>query len=158
MNRPAPRTVRRRFFVALGRALRLAWPILSMIFAIQVALGGTLPKIDNDARRRYVALDLNRLDGLLETFYKRAIEKVDTQAALCVVKILERRALLLGLDSPQKLDIVQVQAEKQPTQHERIRAALMSLKYGPNGRPNGDGAVPSDLDPVPPSDDPKSSH
>jgi hypothetical protein len=39
MDRPTPKTVRRRFFVALGRALRLAWPVLSMIFAIQVALG-----------------------------------------------------------------------------------------------------------------------
>ena len=36
MNRLA---VRRRFFVALGHALRLAWPVLSMIFAFQVALG-----------------------------------------------------------------------------------------------------------------------
>jgi hypothetical protein len=39
MDRPTPKTVRRRFFVALGHALRLAWPVLSMIFAIQVALG-----------------------------------------------------------------------------------------------------------------------
>jgi hypothetical protein len=39
MNRPTPRTVRRRFFVALGHAIRLAWPILSMILAIQIALG-----------------------------------------------------------------------------------------------------------------------
>jgi hypothetical protein len=39
MNRPAPRIVRRRFFVALGHAVRLAWPILSMILAIQIALG-----------------------------------------------------------------------------------------------------------------------
>jgi hypothetical protein len=35
---------------------------------------------------------------LLETFYKRAIEKADAQAGLLVVKILERRALLLGLE------------------------------------------------------------
>jgi hypothetical protein len=39
MNRPAPRIVRRRFFVALGHAVRIAWPILSMILAIQIALG-----------------------------------------------------------------------------------------------------------------------
>ena len=63
----------------------------------------------------------------METFYKRAIEKVDTQAALCVVKILERRALLLGLDSPQKLDIVQVQAEQQPSSHEKIRRTIMEF-------------------------------
>jgi hypothetical protein len=39
MNRPAPKTVRRRFFVALGHAIRLAWPVLSIMLAIQVALG-----------------------------------------------------------------------------------------------------------------------
>ena len=39
MNRLAPKTVRRRFFVALGHAIRLAWPLLSIILAIQIALG-----------------------------------------------------------------------------------------------------------------------
>jgi hypothetical protein len=47
---------------------------------VDASLDRTLPKVDNDARRRYVALDLNRLDGMLETFYKRAIEKADAQA------------------------------------------------------------------------------
>jgi hypothetical protein len=87
-----------------------------------------------------------------------ATEKADAQAGLLVVKILERRSLLLGLDSPQKLDIVQVQAEKQPTRHELIRAAIMNLRIGPSGGSNGDDTAPSDLDSVPPSDDPKSSH
>jgi len=31
--------VQQRFFVALGHAIRLAWPVLSIILAIQVALG-----------------------------------------------------------------------------------------------------------------------
>ena len=39
MNRPAPKIVRRRFFVALGRAIHLAWPVLSIILAVQFALG-----------------------------------------------------------------------------------------------------------------------
>ena len=39
MNRPAPQTVRRRFFVALGHAIHVTWPVLSTILAIQVALG-----------------------------------------------------------------------------------------------------------------------
>jgi hypothetical protein len=121
-----------------GRSARSIGKQLSLtVGEVDASLDRTLPKIDNDARRRYVALDLNRLDGMLETFYKRAIEKADAQAGLVCVKIMERRALLLGLDSPQKLDIVQVQAQEAPTRHERIKAALMSLKYGPNGR-NGD--------------------
>ena len=39
MNRPARKTVRRRFFVALGHAIHVTWPVLSIIVAIQVALG-----------------------------------------------------------------------------------------------------------------------
>ena len=31
--------LRRRFFVAAAQALRLTWPVLSIILAIQVALG-----------------------------------------------------------------------------------------------------------------------
>src|SRR5258706_4943482 len=39
MNRPAPKTVRRRFFVALGHAIHVTWPVLSAILAMQIALG-----------------------------------------------------------------------------------------------------------------------
>ena len=70
---------------------------------INASLDRTLPTIDNDARRRHVSLDLNRLDGLLETFYKRAIENVDAQAGLLCVKIMERKAAMLGLDSTRRL-------------------------------------------------------
>jgi len=39
MNRPAPKTLRRHFFKALGRAIHLTWPVLSTILLVQVALG-----------------------------------------------------------------------------------------------------------------------
>jgi hypothetical protein len=39
MDWPARRIVRRRFFVALGRAIHLAGPVLSAILAVQVVLG-----------------------------------------------------------------------------------------------------------------------
>src|SRR5262249_62314717 len=39
MNRPMSKPVRRRFFVGLARAIHVAWPILSIIFGIQIALG-----------------------------------------------------------------------------------------------------------------------
>ena len=38
MNRPASKTVRRRFLVAVGHAIHLTWPVLSTILAFQVAL------------------------------------------------------------------------------------------------------------------------
>src|SRR6516165_12095444 len=84
---------------SIGKELRCT------VGEVDASLDRTLPKIDNDARRRYIALDLNRLDELLKVFFARAIEKVDAQAGLLVVKILERKAAMLGLDSPQKLDV-----------------------------------------------------
>jgi len=39
MNRPTPKSLRRRFLVALVRAIHVTWPVLSAIIAIQLALG-----------------------------------------------------------------------------------------------------------------------
>ena len=39
MNRPTPKTLRRRFLVALGHAIHVTWPVLSVIIAIQLGLG-----------------------------------------------------------------------------------------------------------------------
>jgi voltage-gated potassium channel len=39
MKRLPPKSVRRHFFVALGRGIRITWPVLWMILAIQIALG-----------------------------------------------------------------------------------------------------------------------
>ena len=39
MTRPTPKAVRRRFFMGLGHAIHVTWPVLSTILAIQVALG-----------------------------------------------------------------------------------------------------------------------
>jgi hypothetical protein len=94
---------------------------------VDAALDRVLPKIDNAARLRYISLDLNRLDVLLKTFSKLAIEKEDTQAGLLCVKILERKAALLGLDSPQKLDIVQLQAQQAPSSYEQMRQTLLNF-------------------------------
>src|SRR6516165_7250494 len=39
VKRGAPKSVRRRFLVAIGHAIHLTWPVLSTILAIQLALG-----------------------------------------------------------------------------------------------------------------------
>src|SRR2546428_6562491 len=39
MSPPAPKSVRRRFLVALRRGLYVTWPVLSGILVIEVALG-----------------------------------------------------------------------------------------------------------------------
>ena len=39
MNRLVPKTVRRRFIEALGHAIHVTWPVLSVIIVIQLVLG-----------------------------------------------------------------------------------------------------------------------
>jgi uncharacterized membrane protein len=39
MNRRSPRTLRRRFLVALGHAIHVTWPVLSVLIAMQLDLG-----------------------------------------------------------------------------------------------------------------------
>jgi hypothetical protein len=39
MKRLAAKTIRRRFFVALGHAAHVTWPVLSLILMIQLGLG-----------------------------------------------------------------------------------------------------------------------
>ena len=121
-----------------GRSARSIAKQLSLpVSEVNAALDRTLPQLDNAARLRHISLDLSRLDGLLETFYKLAIEKQDIQAALCVVKILERKARLLGLDQPTKLDVVQVQA---------LREAIMRIAR-PGWQPgDDDGAADGAVD------------
>jgi len=123
---------------SIGKELRCT------VGEVDAALDRVLPKLDNAARLRHISLDLQRLDALLKTFFARAIEAVDAQAGLLVVKILERKAAMLGLDTPQKLDIVQVQAEEAPQGHDKIFEMIMRIKHGPNWQPgNGNGSDPA---------------
>jgi len=39
MTGPTPKSLRRRFLVALGHAIHVTWPVLSAIIAFQLALG-----------------------------------------------------------------------------------------------------------------------
>ena len=116
-----------------GRSARsISKELCCTVADVDASLDRTLPKIDNAAKLRIIALDLDRLDELMKVFFKRAIEKQDCQAGLLVVKILERKAAILGTDAAQKLDIVQVQAQKEPSQHDKIKDAIMRVARGPN--------------------------
>jgi hypothetical protein len=91
---------------------------------IDERLGG---EINNQTRLKAIKLDVARLEGLMQPFYERATKDRDVAAGTLCVKILERRALLLGLDSPARVDIVQMQAAQQQPRHEKIREAIMRL-------------------------------
>ena len=121
-----------RFARSISKELRCT------VSEVNAALDRTLPQIDNAMRVRHISLDLQRLDELLKVFFARAVEKVDAQAGLVCVKILERKAALLGLDQPTKLDVVQVQVQEAPSSFDKIRETVMRLRNG-NGQQSNDG-------------------
>jgi hypothetical protein len=98
-------------------------------------------EVDNRMRLRAVKLSAARLDALRVPFFEKAM-KGDAQAGLLCVKIEERRALLFGLDQPlqSRVDVYQIQAAEQPTQHEQIRRAIYAIARGdPDYQPDDDG-------------------
>jgi hypothetical protein len=128
-----------------GRSARsISKELRCTVGEVNAALDRTLPQIDNAMRLRHISLDLQRLDELLKVFFARAIETVDAQAGLLCVKILERKAAMLGLDTPQKFDIAQVQAQEAPQGHDRIFEMIMRIKHGPDWQPgNGNSSDPA---------------
>jgi hypothetical protein len=114
--------------------------------------------LDNDMRLKAIKLDVARLEALMLPFFERATKDRDVAAGTLCVKILERRALLLGLDSPVRIDVTQVELQQAPTQYEKIKAALMSLKYGPDWQPPDANGSDSAVDVLSNSDDTKPSH
>ncbi len=59
---------------------------------------------------RVIALELVRLDQLVRAYWARAASG-DLEAAAFVLKVLERRAKMLGLDSPKRIDVRALVAE-----------------------------------------------
>jgi hypothetical protein len=69
------------------------------------------------ASKRSLCLELERLDQLMEVFYRRAVNDGDVQSGLLVTKIIERRCVMLGLSTPQQavLQIVDNATPKETT-------------------------------------------
>src|SRR5262249_53355068 len=128
-----------------GRSARsLSKELRCTVGEVDAALDRVLPKLDNAMRLRHISLDLHRLHELLKVFRTRAIEKADVQAGLLCVKILERKAALLGLDAPTKLDIVQVQAQEAPAGYDKIKEVIWRLGHPDRPMPEDWGNKPGD--------------
>jgi hypothetical protein len=76
-------------------------------------------------------VELARLDELQETFYARALEG-DVQYGALVTKIIERRSVMLGLDTPQTavLQIVNEAAQETSPTRSSARSTRCSKTKG----------------------------
>ncbi|WP_454617529.1 hypothetical protein [Bradyrhizobium cenepequi] len=96
--------------------------------AVDDALGRVMARLDNHHRVRAAQIELERLDFLHRAQFAKAMQG-DTAATNTCVRISERRAALLALDSPVRVDIVERsrEATPAPSSTERIRAAIDRL-------------------------------
>ena len=85
--------------------------------------------LTNDQRLKAIKLDTARLEALMAPFFERATKDRDVQAGTLCVKILERRALLLGLDQPtqSRVDVYQIPPPDAVSSHEKIRRTIMEF-------------------------------
>jgi hypothetical protein len=69
------------------------------------SLDRSLPKLSPEVKVRLYREDLSRLDELLAAFYPLAKTGSSSAAQTCI-KLIERRACMVGFDAPTKVDIL----------------------------------------------------
>jgi hypothetical protein len=80
-------------------------------------------------RARVLSIELQRLDELHWIFHKHAVETHDPASGTLCVKISERKACLLGLNAPVRLDAMQLTDQQlQKTSTQRIREVIDQLR------------------------------
>ena len=85
-----------------------------------------------ELRARAVEMELERLDDMQQVFYLKMRNDSSEEAGALVLRIMERRAKLLGLDAPPRGDTAIDEAMPRPqTSVDRIRAAIERVARGP---------------------------
>jgi hypothetical protein len=86
-----------------------------------------------------LTIELQRLDELHRVFHKHAVETQDPASGALCVKISERKACLLGLNAPVRLDAMQLTDQQlQKTSIERIREVIDQLRGIEPPKPESD--------------------
>jgi hypothetical protein len=99
----------------------------------QAIISSQCTPVTLELRLHTIELELSRLDELANTFHPKALQG-DVQAAALALKIQERRAALLGVDSPLRIDSAQARAAavpQQPSSVDRIMVAIRRIAGKP---------------------------
>ena len=142
---------KRRDLILHKRVRRIADDYGCTIAEVHAVLDHHPIEIDRDKYlKRTLALELLRLDELEEAFRDKAIVDRDVASGALLVRIAERRATLLGLNSPlgHAVQVIQHEPENKPTSTERLRAAIDRIR----------GKRLQDDLPATDQDDPPSTH
>ena len=80
-------------------------------------------------------MELDRLDRLQRAYWKPAVVDLNTKAADIVLKIMDKRAKLLGLEAPSKSDVRVVSYEGNHNVDAEIERIIGLLDQVGNGQP-----------------------
>ena len=124
-----------------GLAVRvIAQQVGCSVADVNAAVERRMIKVDNAYRVRAVALDLENLDRLQGVFMQMAANK-DVEAGGLVVRIMRRRAEMLGTDSPMRVDPIQLSLVegRHETSTENLRRIFEEVmsESAPPARSNG---------------------
>lgn len=64
-------------------------------------------RVPIEPAREFVAIECRRLDALIEALWSKAVDG-DEGAVATMLRVMERRARMLGLDAPTKHELTQV--------------------------------------------------
>src|SRR5262245_27003528 len=124
---------------------RIAEELGCTVKQVEELLASMCPAVSPELRERTRQLELARLDELQRAHYAAALAGGAT-ATMVVLKIMERRSRMLGLDVPTRIEAVQLlEPPARETSTERIRRVLADLVA--EGDPGGDGDDHPELPP-----------
>lgn len=96
-----------------------------------------------EMKQRCLEIDLERIEDLLQTYYIKA-KAGDAGATVIVIRLMDRRAKFLGLDTLPRAEATGDNSMREPTSYDRIKEAVLSLKYGQtiDATAEPDGPIP----------------
>jgi hypothetical protein len=109
--------------ISAGRSLRLIKRDFSLT---ETELDQVLEKlwpVSNDARIRMVKHDLGRLERIIEMLFEKSVAG-NIDAAGTLIKALDRKSQLLGLDAVRQIDLQIIKPPEYKSSHERIVQAI----------------------------------
>jgi hypothetical protein len=120
---------------------------------IEQAIDRCLPVFNTQTQMRAYKREIQKLEDVGTKYYTKAMQG-EIESAHIYARINERYCAMQGWTSVNiRLDPYAAQVQEQPSSFEKIRDAIMRLKYGPQWQPPSDGNGAALAPPIAPSAD-----
>jgi hypothetical protein len=108
---PTPETVDKENAIIELRRSGETWQRIAQVVGYANASGAqkaymrAVARVQREPIEAIFDMELERLDRIQRAYWKPAIVDLNTKAADIVLKVMDRRAKLLGLEAPAKIDV-----------------------------------------------------